>query len=57
MFTSMISHAYMYAQSSLLCTQNVAMPTIIVWKIFVIISQITKFTKILCHENLELYGN
>ena len=29
MFTSMISHAYTYAQSSLLCTQNVAMPTIL----------------------------
>ena len=26
-------------------------------KIFVISRLITKFTKILCHENLELYGN
>ena len=25
--------------------------------IFVISRLITKFTKILCHENLELYGN
>ena len=39
--------------------QHVAMPTINipVRKIFVIRSQITNFTKILCHENLELYGH
>ena len=41
------------------CTQHVATPTVILnfrEEIFVIISQITKFTKILYHENLELYS-
>ena len=57
-FTS-IAHLRTIALAMRLYTQNVATPTIILnfrEEISVIRSQIMKFMKILCHENLELYG-
>ena len=56
-FTSIACIYISYARSRSLCA-CVAMPTIIIFvrKMFVIRSQITKFTKILCHKNLEVYG-
>ena len=64
MFISpLVSHAYVHvctiALAMRMCTQNVATPTIVLnfrEENFRDRTQITKFTKILCHENLELYG-